>query len=66
MEDVDPTLHAVSKAHRCCAPLDPTSVDPIEGLLEVQEEDDPGQLRLLEVGDLLKMAEHVVTNPAVG
>ncbi len=63
MEDVDTALHALSKAHRCQAPLDPASVHPVEGLLEVQEEDDAWELSLLEVGDLLQVAEDVVANP---
>jgi hypothetical protein len=63
MEDVHPTLHALSKAHRCRASLDPSSVDPVEGLLEVQEQDDSWQLGLLEVGNLLQMAEHIVSDP---
>ena len=47
MQEADPSLRACFKSNCCHAPLHPGSVQPVEGLLEVQEEEDSGLLAVL-------------------
>ena len=47
MQEADPSLRSCSEPHCCHAPLHPGSVQPVEGLLEVQEEEDSGLLAVL-------------------
>ena len=47
MQEADPSLRSCSESHCCHAPLHPGSVQPVKGLLEVQEEEDSGLLAVL-------------------
>ena len=47
MQEANPSLRTRSKSNCCHAPLHPGPVQPVEGLLEVQEEKDSGLLAVL-------------------
>ncbi len=55
VQEADPALSACSKACGCHAALQPRPVQPVEGLLEVQEEKDARLLRALIRGNDLQM-----------
>ena len=63
MQDADPSLRARSKPYCCYASLHPGPVQPIEGLLEVQEEKDAWLLAMLVEVYGLQMSWGVVANP---
>ena len=65
MQQLHPALQARPEADGGHAALQPWPVEAVEGLLEVQEEEDARLLRALQVGYLLEVRQHIVADPAV-
>ena len=55
VQEMHPALRSGPKADRRHAPLDPSPVETVEGLLEVQEHQDAWLLGGRQVADLLKV-----------